>query len=159
MRVHNQTTSARDQHIHLQTNTKLLRRLNRYRAPLAAFLASRLIMLLAIVYAANFMSQNPDGEFWNVESPWFRYLLRWDAGWYSRIARQGYAYEGNNLIQNDVVFFPLYPLLARVVSLLSGLPEHVSLLLISNVAILVASVLIYDLIEKSYDRTTAFYSV
>ena len=116
-------------------------------------------MLLAIVYAANFIPQNPDGDFWNAQSPWFRYLLRWDAGWYSRIAREGYFYEGNNLIQNDVVFYPLYPLLTRVVSLLSGLPAHVSLLLISNAAILAAIVLIYHLVLKDYDRTTAFYSV
>ena len=47
--------------------------------------------------------------------------LRWDAGWYMGIATQGYAFEpGNPSLQQNVVFFPAYPMLVRVAALLLG---------------------------------------
>src|SRR5206468_6040242 len=48
--------------------------------------------------------------------------LRWDAGWYLQIAIHGYTYEhrGGANVQQNIVFFPAYPLTVRVVSLLLG---------------------------------------
>lgn len=38
---------------------------------------------------------------------------RWDAVWYQNVADQGYSYEPNLRDQQNVVFFPLYPLTLR----------------------------------------------
>jgi hypothetical protein len=44
---------------------------------------------------------------------------RWDAYWYLNIAQEGYVERGEKTISN-VVFFPLYPLLIRLVGPLAG---------------------------------------
>lgn len=44
---------------------------------------------------------------------------RWDAYWYLNIAQEGYHARGETSISN-VVFFPLYPLLVRIVAPLAG---------------------------------------
>ena len=92
-------------------------------APLLVFISSRLVVILGIGFSANFVPQNSHGAFWNVGPAWCRYLLRFDTGWYLRIAREGYSYNGNDLIEQPVVFYPLYPLLSRTIAALcqSGL--------------------------------------
>lgn len=46
---------------------------------------------------------------------WLRGWPQWDAGWYYRIASEGYTFAGNR--QSSVAFFPLYPLVVRAASL------------------------------------------
>lgn len=40
-------------------------------------------------------------------------LIRWDSGWYIPIAKNGYSFE-------NTAFFPLYPFLIRLISMLGG---------------------------------------
>jgi hypothetical protein len=51
--------------------------------------------------------------------PWFDGWARFDAGWYARIARDGYGFHGPNG-QSPTAFFPAYPLLMRAVGSLTG---------------------------------------
>lgn len=47
--------------------------------------------------------------------------VRWDAGWYLQIATDGYRFASNDAqVQQNVVFFPAYPLVVRVVGRLFG---------------------------------------
>ena len=48
--------------------------------------------------------------------------LRWDAGWYLQIAENGYSYSprAGAEAQQNIVFFPAYPMATRVVGLLLG---------------------------------------
>jgi hypothetical protein len=48
--------------------------------------------------------------------------LKWDAGWYLQIATDGYRYldQGGADIQQNIVFFPAYPLIVRGVAQLCG---------------------------------------
>src|SRR5437870_6965355 len=101
-----------------------------YAFSLFIFLGSRLWMLLAIIYAANFVPAYQGNGYWNVNSP-LRYLLRYDSGWYLRIAVQGYSYNGNNSIEQPVVFYPLYPLAGRFVSRLFVVEPYVAVLIVS----------------------------
>ncbi len=59
--------------------------------------------------------------------------LHWDAGWYTGIARTGYAFP------RQTVFFPLYVMLTQAVTAVLG-PAHILLaaMLVSNLASLVA---------------------
>ncbi|HSP61770.1 MAG TPA: hypothetical protein VLQ90_02190, partial [Pyrinomonadaceae bacterium] len=61
------------------------------RTYLAAFLIllfSRLIVALATVFSSKFV-QPAAGKFSTEFTPrWYRYLLRWDSGWYLKIARE-----------------------------------------------------------------------
>jgi hypothetical protein len=48
--------------------------------------------------------------------------LRWDTGWYLQIAREGYSVAAGASagLQQNIVFFPAYPMLVRVLGLLGG---------------------------------------
>ena len=48
--------------------------------------------------------------------------LRWDAGWYLQVAQDGYRYipEAGAEAQQNIVFFPAYPIVMRVGALLLG---------------------------------------
>ena len=47
--------------------------------------------------------------------------VRWDAGWYLQIVTDGYRYAaGDGAVQQNIVFFPAYPMLMRAVGRLLG---------------------------------------
>ena len=52
----------------------------------------------------------------NHDSAWVNLLARWDAIRYSDIARSGYTWDGNPLRQQNIVFFPAFPMAIRLVS-------------------------------------------
>lgn len=69
-------------------------------------------------------------------------LLAWDGGWYFTIADHGYAVAGRESLR----FFPLYPLVARLVSQLTGIGQGPSLVLLANVAALAALAVLWCLV-------------
>ncbi|MBV8530654.1 MAG: hypothetical protein JO104_05000 [Candidatus Eremiobacteraeota bacterium] len=72
---------------------------------------------------------------------------RWDAVHYLDIATRGY--QGT-----DMAFFPLYPLLIRIVGSLAG--NHlIGGLLISNASFFFGLLYLYKLLEHEYDRAVA----
>jgi Gpi18-like mannosyltransferase len=78
---------------------------------------------------------------------------RWDAIHYLRIARFGYG--GNGLL----AFFPLYPVLARLLSTVLGGNILLSMLVISNVATIVAFATLYHLTQDFFSTALARLAV
>ncbi len=117
------------------------------RAPfLATRLAVPLIGLLA-VYSIGYPPGEPrmrasKNELANL-------AMRWDAGWYITIARNGYYYNRNRSErQFNIAFFPAYPLLIRAVRPIFGRRDASYLtagVFISHVAFFGALVLLYAL--------------
>jgi hypothetical protein len=68
-------------------------------------------------------------------------LLGWDAAWYRDISRSGYG----GVAKVGLRFFPLFPLIARVVSWLPGVSAGTAVLVVANVSALVVGPLIYEL--------------
>src|SRR5437763_14614874 len=68
-------------------------------------------------------------------------LMSWDADWYRRIAAVGYA----GLPRSALRFFPLYPLVGRLVAVALGGHTDWALLLIANVMALVFAALVHRL--------------
>lgn len=130
-----------------------------YVAAFLIFITSRLILILGVFFAAKFIPENPIAGTWNANSSWYHYLLRYDAGWYVRIVTRGYSYDGNDLVPQPVAFFPLYPLISRIPGFFFGINEYASLLIVSNLAIVIAIPLFFKLIEEDYGRQVAFYTV
>ena len=122
------------------------------------FVCSRLVVALAVVFASKFVVRS-SGDFPDFSPRWYRYLLRWDAGWYLKIASEGYTYNGNDLIQQPVIFYPLYPMLSKVVSTVCGLSPAASLLVVSNLAILVVIPLFFKLVRDDYGTRSGLYAV
>jgi hypothetical protein len=78
------------------------------------------------------------------------------------IARSGYHFDVHAAVGSDaqtsVAFFPLYPLIARLLGLLFG-SIFLSGLLISSICAIGASVLLYRLARLDHDEATAMRSV
>jgi len=83
---------------------------------------------------------------------------RWDVNWYNNIAIKGY------FTPASAAFFPLFPLLERVVSLLLHRNVLYAGMLISNLAFLGTLIVLYRLVETEFDseiarRTTLYLAV
>ncbi len=87
--------------------------------------------------------------------PWSELLStwqRWDALWYQHIAEEGYA-AGNG----TTAFFPLYPLLSRVVSVPLGGQIVVAELLVTSVSFVGAMWLLYRIAQRETGASTVGY--
>ena len=85
-----------------------------------------------------------------------RFSQAGDTTRYMDIAQNGYVTEGENQI--NLVFYPLYPLLMRFVSLI-GLSLPVSGMIVSQLSYAAASVFLYELILIDSDSRGAWYGV
>ena len=118
------------------------------------FIASRVPLLLVVWASALMMPRSPgpvkpDNLFLN---GWFR----WDAHYYLRIAQYGYTNIANELGQRDTHFWPLFPLLIKLVSFV--LPGHdlaLSALLLNHALLFGALLLFDDLARATLDESGA----
>jgi hypothetical protein len=83
-------------------------------------------------------------------------LLVWDAGWFLRVAVDGYphayTYDGNGQLQgNELAFFPVYPMLIRGVSAL-GIEAPSAALVVSWLASIGAAIALHLLGTTLHDR-------
>jgi hypothetical protein len=87
--------------------------------------------------------------------------LSWDAGWFIRVARDGYArgsvsgFDANGGDAGSLAFFPAYPLLLRYLHQVTGLGFESAALVVSWIAAAVASVLLFALGRRLYDTRVA----
>ena len=71
-------------------------------------------------------------------------LLGWDAGWYESITRHGYAGAGHASLR----FFPLFPTLAKAVSVIPWIGPGAAVVLVANVSCLAAAALLAALARR-----------
>jgi hypothetical protein len=113
-----------------------------WRAVLVPFAVTRAGVLLVGLAAAIAIGYTPEaGEpsTWRVAAdPVGNLLARWDTFWYLDIAARGYHWNGNPLEQQNPVFFPLYPLLLRAGTVVTGGHPLLAGLCISLAAFLLA---------------------
>jgi hypothetical protein len=112
------------------------------RAVALPFVVTRAGVLVAGLAAAVLIGYTPEaGEpsAWRIAADPVRNLLaRWDTFWYLDIATRGYHWNGNPLEQQNVVFFPLLPLLMRAGGAAIGGHPLAAGLAISLIAFLLA---------------------
>jgi hypothetical protein len=91
---------------------------------------------------------------WHVSShAWIDLMARWDSKWYLSIATNGYSYSQGKW--SNVAFFPLYPLLMKMMAFGA---QDIQLLTIagwfvSNISTILALILFYRLIIMNGDTT------
>ncbi|MGO9910467.1 MAG: mannosyltransferase family protein, partial [Acidimicrobiales bacterium] len=118
------------------------------RAAVLPFLVSRAIVLAALGMARFLVDQlgpsisNATGA--KAVGTAHSGLLAWDASWYLRIAEVGYGGAGKQALR----FFPLFPLLGRLVGSLPGISDGTALILLANVFAFVALVLLHSLVSR-----------
>jgi hypothetical protein len=117
------------------------------REVLIDFAATRLAIIVIAELAAVIISQRAGTHVQESSYALLAVWGRWDAVHYLDIATQGY--QGT-----DMAFFPLFPLLIRIVGSLAG--NHlVAGLLISNASFFFGLLFLYKLLEREYDRAVA----
>lgn len=99
-----------------------------------AFVASRALLWLVGLLTVQAIDPNLEAIYGGGPEHLF---CRWDCGWYTDMIRDGYS-TGNNHGQSNLAFFPLFPLLARGVSAITGLGELGAGLLVSNLCFFAA---------------------
>src|SRR4051812_44158499 len=94
------------------------------RAVAAMVFGTRLPVVAAGAIAVGIFGTLPppnDSAKWRVSSSEMVNLFaRWDTFWYNSIATRGYHWDGSVFQHQNVVFFPLYPALMRIVGAAIG---------------------------------------
>lgn len=125
--------------------------------PLAAFLISRLGIVLVAYIAAPLMVDSsipPPYHLFGLDNILLDvFASRWDTGFYLRIATDGYAYEAGERLP-PMAFWPMLPLLMRALGSLIGSPA-VAGLIITNAALLGAALLLYQLVVDEWGGAVA----
>ena len=125
---------------------------------LKVFLAVRVGLFLMGFLAVGLLPQNdrvgvPGRDAPAVEGGWSNAWTAWersDALWYLRIAADGY-----RLDDSSAAFFPLYPLLVKVVATLTGGAYLLAGYLVANLAVYAAMVVLYRLTALELDESAA----
>jgi len=111
------------------------------------FLVTRVSIIVIAELASVVVGQRPGEHYAASANPMLAVWGRWDAEHYLGIATQGY--HGT-----EMAFFPLYPLLIRIVGAVTG--NHlIAGLLISNVASFFGLLFFYKLVEHQFNRHVA----
>ena len=108
--------------------------------PLIVFVVSRIALLVFAHYALTLIPQLwLEGGVRGIIPGWpaLDGFCRWDCGHFDRLASQGYRNP------EDTNFFPLLPLLARILSNITLIPTRLTLLIVPNLAAFAALVVIY----------------
>jgi Gpi18-like mannosyltransferase len=111
---------------------------------LAAFFASRLVLVITALVAENLVPRNPaltSGD----TAPILRSLTSWDGWYFLGIAREGYHTAAVAGQYHDYAFLPLYPAIVGFLSLPWPALAGLIAVLVSNVAFLFALMLLMQL--------------
>lgn len=73
-------------------------------------------------------------------------LAYWDGGWFRDIVNDGYSYDPQR--RTSVAFFPLYPLAAAGLRLVTGARTELALLIVSNACLAAAFVVVFAYVRE-----------
>ncbi len=113
------------------------------------FIASRVLVLLIAVVGPYLVPPGPFSPGLAATTTWSDYWVRWDGGWYIDIAQHGYRFNGAG--NDNVAFFPLFPLLLRGAGWL-GLNAAAAGIVISNGCLLAGLWVLYRLVRDEFGR-------
>lgn len=130
-----------------------------YFTALTIFVSSRAVIYFAIKFAKQFIPPAGTNGTWDAGARWYASLLRWDSGWYYSILAGGYSFNGDASVQQNVNFFPLYPLVSRITSIALGVGGYGALLIVANASALLSVVALYKLVSSRFDDETALTAV
>jgi hypothetical protein len=121
------------------------------------FLSTRVGVLVVGFFGIALIGYAPNAPPWRIYGNDFLDLpARWDTGWYLGVAIDGYSFEQTPEVrQQNIAFFPLYPMLLRYLSPFLGHQYLWVGLLISLIAFLWALVYLYRLAREQLDQDAA----
>jgi hypothetical protein len=118
------------------------------RAALPGWIAGRVLVAVSWLASSVWISWSRDG----VEpAAHLQGLFAWDGVFYRGIAEHGYKGESTEALR----FFPLFPLVGRLVDAALPISAGLALLLLANLFALLAGALVHRLVRAELDATTA----
>lgn len=122
------------------------------------FLFSRVLFLIVFVITTSVQDVLPEKNlYWNYSAnKVLNFLGCWDSGWYLYIANVGYVNTPLNQGQTNYGFFPMYPLLLKIFSFLTG-DTYSAGILVSNLATILAAFLLFALCQHLYNNLRISY--
>jgi len=118
-------------------------------------LTTRILPVVIGLLAVATIGLGSEARYQVYASPWLNLPARWDAAWYSDIAAFGYSWNGDWTRQQNVVFFPAFPIAARIVSRLLGVHVLYAAWFVSFAAFAVAMLFFVRLARKHLDTRSA----
>lgn len=85
-----------------------------------ALMSRAAVLLVALFAVLTFGLSQPEVGFTLADEPLLNLPARFDAGWYGTIAQDGYSFDGRYDRQQNIAFFPAFPLLMRVAGAATG---------------------------------------
>lgn len=102
------------------------------------------IMGLLVVYISTHYVQHNEALQHQFFLKWYQGYGAWDGEWYMRIAEKGYTGL------KSTAFFPIYPLMIRMVHSVSGFSYFASAFLVSNISFMFALVFLYRVVKDLF---------
>jgi hypothetical protein len=124
---------------------------------LAWWIGTRVALTIVGVVSRALLHRVPNGDF----SPWIALDVwgRFDSGWYMSIARDGYSAATSTAPgcagQANYAFFPLYPMIVRLLAAPFGQAHFAMGLVVSNAALVWAATTLHRIVEGEHDEATA----
>ena len=138
---------------------------------LTLFIITRLYLLLIGILALQIISPAfiPEAAWQGWQShPLVNMWCRWDSGWYLSIIEKGYVVDTNKhpdyIIDEGIdlsankAFFPLYPIIVKTITPLTGDPLLTGVIL-SNIFLLIAAIYLFKLVKLDHSKKTATQTV
>lgn len=128
-------------------------------AVVCLYVASRLVLLIIGLIALHLAPPSTGPQLGSLNylypSDWKGMWLHWDSTWYFKIADKGYTgptlTPGYNFGQASYAFFPLLPLLTKVLSKALGIKILTTGLLLANAMLIVAGIFLYRYVVLRFD--------
>jgi hypothetical protein len=129
---------------------------------LLLFLSTRLVLTIIGVISRSLLERQYGKQYIYSSQLWLDIWGVWDSYWYINIAEGGYSAEVGTSFsetQANYAFFPLYPMLMRLIGTVMGENYFIAGIIISNVCLIIACYLLYRLVQLKFDRENALQSV
>ncbi|MBE0429923.1 MAG: hypothetical protein IBX61_08645 [Thermoleophilia bacterium] len=127
-----------------------------FQSVLRSFAISRAMVVLFAALGHFLLPSVQDGKHVPLSetTPWFLSMwYRWDANWYMSIIAQGYEWVPDD--QSNVAFFPLYPLMVKVLGLALGERYLMAGMALSTLFLISGMVFLYRLVREDYGEKVA----
>jgi hypothetical protein len=116
--------------------------------PFSAFVGSRAALFVLVAFFIGFFPGDPEAKPGFLDA-----FASWDGQWYLDIVTNGYWWSGPQT-QSNVVFFPLYPLLGKIVGTLVGDPRW-GLFIVTHAALAAYLYYLYRIARRSLDAESS----
>ena len=123
---------------------------------ITTFLTTRFVIFLVILFSSTVIPMKPNAPLYAAPNNLLLDgLIRFDSWWYYNIITQGYN-MGDIATgqQGNVAFFPLYPMLVKMMTTVTG-NVFIAGVLLSNITFLFALGYLYTLTKLEFDEETA----